>query len=524
MGENSRHPLESDHQLRSKIRLCAPFQNRRVSRSGQDNSARAKIRLAFSAHSHPFLSIPDPYPLTALTALSPVDGRYESKVSALRPFFSEFALIRYRLFVEVRWLKTLGACNDIPEVAPLSTSATAFLEAVANNFSIEDAKQVKEIERTTNHDVKAIEYFLKQRVEGEKELQEISEFIHFGCTSEDINNLAYALMLLDAREAVILPAIDRLISTLCRLAIPLTQEPMLARTHGQPASPTTLGKELANVIARLEHARSQVAKTAIRGKFNGAVGNFNAHLAAYPDLDWATISCRFVEKLGLDWQPMTTQIEPHDDIAALCHALMRTNSILIDLDRDIWGYIALGYFRQRAVAGEVGSSTMPHKVNPIDFENAEGNAGIANALLGHLADKLPISRWQRDLSDSTALRNLGPAFAHCLLALESTLKGLGKLEVDSGRLQADLDTSWEVLAEAIQTVMRRYQVPKPYEKLKALTRGRQAMDPTTLRGFIEQLPIPKEARERLVQLTPATYTGNAAEAAAAFLQRLSGDR
>ncbi|HJP07702.1 MAG TPA: adenylosuccinate lyase [Arenicellales bacterium] len=470
------------------------------------------------------MSIPDPHALTALTALSPADGRYGSKVAALRPFFSEFALIRYRVIVEARWLAALADCEEIPEVAPLSAAASAFLEKTLENFSLEDAQQVKEIERTTNHDVKAVEYFLKQKVASENTLRAISEFIHFGCTSEDINNLAYALMLRDARNEVILPAIDRLISALGNLAGTLTNQPMLARTHGQPASPTTLGKELTNVIARLDHVRGQVSETPIRGKFNGAVGNFNAHLAAYPDVDWAQVSCHFVESLGLDWQAMTTQIEPHDDIAALCHALVRINSILIDLDRDLWGYIALGFFRQRTVEGEVGSSTMPHKVNPIDFENGEGNAGIANALLGHLAEKLPVSRWQRDLSDSTVLRNLGPALAHCLLALESTCRGLGKLDVDSARLQADLDKAWEVLAEAIQTVMRRYEVPEPYEKLKALTRGQQAMDAQTLRDFVEQLPIPAEARDYLANLTPATYTGNAAAAAQAFLQRRSGNR
>ena len=409
--------------------------------------------------------------LSALTALSPVDGRYGGKASALRPFFSEFALIRYRVLVEVRWLMALANDAGISEVPPLSDASRAFLQSVVDNFSLDDAKAIKRIEQSTNHDVKAVEYFLKEKVAQHDSLKEISEFIHFGCTSEDINNLSYALMLRDGRNEVLLPAIDELTDRLHRMADALAAQPLLARTHGQPASPTTMGKELANVLARLDHAAEQIAKIAIRGKCNGAVGNFNAHLAAYPEVDWSTLSRQFVDSLGLQWQAMTTQIEPHDDLAALCHGFVRFNTILIDLDRDLWGYIALGHFRQKAIDGEVGSSTMPHKVNPIDFENSEGNAGIAIALFEHLAAKLPISRWQRDLSDSTVLRNLGPAFAHCLLAIQSTSRGLGKLEIDADRLDAELDQAWEVLAEAIQTVMRRYDVPEPYEKLKALTRG-----------------------------------------------------
>ncbi|MDP6855075.1 MAG: adenylosuccinate lyase [Arenicellales bacterium] len=461
---------------------------------------------------------------SALTALSPLDGRYGPKVAALRPLLSEFGLIHHRLMIEIRWLQALSAAPDIPEVPAFSSAANDFLEQLLRDFSLDDAQRVKDIETTINHDVKAVEYFLKEAVAQVPELSQVAEFIHFGCTSEDINNLAYALILHKARKEIVLPAITQLITALARLAERFAAEPMLARTHGQPASPTTMGKELANVAARLDGARAQVAAVPILAKFNGAVGNFNAHLAAYPEANWPQISQAFIEGLGLTWQPMSTQIEPHDGIAALCHALIRANTILIDLDRDVWGYVSLGYFRQQTVAGEVGSSTMPHKVNPIDFENAEGNAGVANALLGHLAEKLPISRWQRDLSDSTVLRNLGPALGHGVLAFDATEKGLGKLEIDRDRLEADLEQSWEVLAEAIQTVMRRYQVAEPYEKLKALTRGQSGIDAAALRQFIDQLPIPDDARERLAQLTPATYTGNAREATVAFLDRLSGGR
>jgi|TARA_B100002003_G_scaffold133989_1_gene124038 adenylosuccinate lyase len=461
---------------------------------------------------------------SALTALSPLDGRYGPTLAALRPLLSEFGLIHHRLMIEIRWLQALSAAPDIPEVPAFSSAANDFLEQLLQDFSLDNAQRVKDIETTINHDVKAVEYFLKEAVAEVSELSQVAEFIHFGCTSEDINNLAYALMLHKARKEIVLPAITQLITALARLAERFATEPMLARTHGQPASPTTMGKELANVAARLDDARAQVAAVPILAKFNGAVGNFNAHLAAYPEANWPQISQAFIEGLGLTWQPMSTQIEPHDGIAALCHALMRANTILIDLDRDVWGYVSLGYFRQQTVAGEVGSSTMPHKVNPIDFENAEGNAGVANALLGHLAEKLPISRWQRDLSDSTVLRNLGSALGHSVLAFDATEKGLGKLEIDRDRLEADLEQSWEVLAEAIQTVMRRYRVAEPYEKLKALTRGQSGIDAATLRQFIAQLPIPDDARERLAQLTPATYTGNAREATAAFLDRLSGGR
>ncbi len=466
----------------------------------------------------PALTASDSHPLSALTALSPIDGRYGAKVSGLRPYFSEFALIRYRVFVEAQWLLSLASCEALAEVPLFSESAKTFLNDISDDFSISDAEAVKNIERTTNHDVKAVEYFLKEKVSAHEELSAVSEFIHFGCTSEDINNLSYALMLRDGRNRILLPAIDQITSALATMANELADQPMLARTHGQPASPTTMGKELANVVARLDQARDQIATTAIRGKFNGAVGNFNAHLAAYPELDWPGLSKNFVEGIGLDWQQMTTQIEPHDDLAALCHALVRLNTILIDLDRDLWGYISLGYFRQKTVAGEVGSSTMPHKVNPIDFENSEGNAGIANALLEHLAAKLPISRWQRDLSDSTVIRNLGPAFAHCLIALDAAHRGLGKLQIDKDKLHAELDQAWEVLAEAIQTVMRRYDVPEPYEKLKALTRGRAAMDGQTLRDFVNSLPIPKESQESLAALTPQAYIGNAGETVRIFLK------
>lgn len=463
-------------------------------------------------------------PFSELTALSPVDGRYGGKVTALRPFFSEFALIRYRVMVEIRWLQALAQESDIAEVPRLSDRSHALLDALIHEFSISDAEAIKAIERTTNHDVKAVEYFLKEKFADHQELHAICEFVHFGCTSEDINNLSYALMLRDGRNQVIVPAIEKLANCLAEMADAFADLPMLARTHGQPASPTTMGKELANVVARIDHVRNQIASTQIRGKFNGAVGNFNAHLAAYPELDWPAISRRFVENLDLDWQAMTTQIEPHDDLAALCHAMVRLHTILIDLDRDLWGYIALGYFRQRMVEGEVGSSTMPHKVNPIDFENSEGNAGIANAIFEHLAAKLPISRWQRDLSDSTVLRNFGAAFGHSLLAIESSYRGLAKLEIDATRLAAELENAWEVLAEPIQTVMRRYDVPKPYEKLKALTRGHAQMDPLALKAFVSSLPIPQDAQDALSAMTPGTYIGNAASATRQFLKERSGKR
>jgi len=447
--------------------------------------------------------------LSTLTAVSPVDGRYGSKTADLRPIFSEYGLIRHRVAVEVRWLKALAAHPDIPEVPPLSGHAANLLDGIVEGFQIADAERVKNIERTTNHDVKAVEYFLKEHIAGNAELAAVSEFIHFACTSEDINNLAHALMIREGRGQVLLPQMDDLIGAVRDLARRFADLPMLARTHGQPASPTTLGKEMANFAHRLHQQRERIAAVDLLGKFNGAVGNYNAHLAAYPQLDWPAFARDFVESLGLAWNPYTTQIEPHDYMAELFDALARFNTVLIDLCRDAWSYISLGYFKQLTVAGEVGSSTMPHKVNPIDFENAEGNLGIANAILGHLSAKLPISRWQRDLTDSTVLRNLGVGVAHTSIALQSALRGIGKLEADPQRLAADLEANWEVLAEPIQTVMRRYGVDSPYERLKELTRGRQ-VGPEELRAFVDGLPIPEEAKQTLRALTPATYTGNAA--------------
>ncbi|MGH0034213.1 MAG: adenylosuccinate lyase [Myxococcota bacterium] len=450
--------------------------------------------------------------LSRLTAISPVDGRYGGRLGDLRPIFSEYGLHRLRVTVEVRWLQCLAAHPGLPEVGPFSADANALLDGLVADFSETDARRIVEIERTTNHDVKAVEYFLKEKIAGSAELAKVAEFIHFACTSEDINNLAHGLMLREAREQVLLPAMDELVGALGRMAEELADQPMLSRTHGQTASPTTLGKEIANTAARLTRQRAQLAAVEILGKQNGAVGNYNAHLAAYPEVDWEANARSFVESLGLVWNPFTTQIEPHDGIAELFHALARFNTVLLDFDRDVWGYISLGYFRQRPVEGEVGSSTMPHKVNPIDFENSEGNLGVANALLQHLAEKLPISRWQRDLTDSTVLRNLGVGIGHSLVAYQSTLKGLGKLEPDAARMAADLDASWEVLAEAIQTVMRRHGVDRPYERLKELTRGR-TIDAAALAAFVDGLDIPEEARARLRALTPADYTGNAAQQA-----------
>lgn len=448
--------------------------------------------------------------LTALTAISPIDGRYADKTTVLRPIFSEYGLIRHRVLVEVRWLQALARHPDIPEVPPLSEAALRVLNELADYFAVTDAKRVKEIERTTNHDVKAIEYLLKEKIAGNTELEAVSEFIHFACTSEDINNLAYALMLREARSQILLPQWDSLIKAMTVLAHQYAEQPMLARTHGQPASPTTLGKEMANVVYRFQRQRTQLAAVSLLGKINGAVGNYNAHLAAYPTVDWEALARRFItEDLGLDWNPYTIQIEPHDYMAEFFHVVMRANTILLDFCRDIWSYIAIGYFRQKTVAGEVGSSTMPHKVNPIDFENAEGNLGIANALLDHLAAKLPVSRWQRDLTDSTVLRTLGVGLAHSLVAYQSCLKGIGKLEVNQAALESDLDDNWEVLAEPIQTVMRRYGIEQPYEQLKALTRG-QRVDRDILRTFIATLTIPDEAKQQLLALTPSTYIGNAA--------------
>ncbi|WP_440995660.1 adenylosuccinate lyase [Arhodomonas sp. SL1] len=450
--------------------------------------------------------------LTALTAISPVDGRYGPKTEPLRTRVSELGLIRQRVVVEVRWLQALAAEPAIPEVPPLSARASAVLDDIVANFDEEDGRRIKAIEDITNHDVKAVEYFLKEVLCEHTELAAIREFVHFACTSEDINNLAYALMLREARDEVLLPAMDGVAGRLRSLAHELADLPMLARTHGQPASPTTLGKEIANVVVRLERQRSQVAETAIMGKINGAVGNYNAHTAAYPEVDWPAFAERYVHSLGLEWNAWTTQIEPHDYIAELFDAVARWNTVAVDLCRDVWGYISLGYFRQRLVEGEVGSSTMPHKVNPIDFENAEGNLGMANAVLEHLARKLPVSRWQRDLTDSTALRNIGVGLAHTLIACQALGRGLGKLEADEERLAADLDANWEVLGEAIQTVMRRHGIDAPYEKLKALTRGKR-IDQQRLGAFVADLALPEAVKAELAALTPARYIGLAAEQA-----------
>ena len=448
-----------------------------------------------------------------LTALSPLDGRYSSKVEPLRHFFSELGLIRYRVEIEVEWLKALAAERAIREVPKFSAATVRELDALVSRFSEEDGAAVKAIEARTNHDVKAIEYFLKDRLAGNSEVAKVAEFIHFACTSEDINNLCHASMLKAARDEVMLPALGRIIDRLAAIARDLAAAPMLAHTHGQPASPTTLGKEMANVAARLKRARQRIAGVKLLGKINGAVGNYNAHLVAYPEIDWEKFARRFVESLGLEFNPYTIQIEPHDALAELFDAFARANTIMLDLDRDVWGYISLGYFRQKTKAGEVGSSTMPHKVNPIDFENSEGNLGIANALLRHMSEKLPVSRWQRDLTDSTVLRNMGVALGHTLLAYDSLLKGLAKLEANHAKLSADLEANWEVLAEPIQTVMRRYGVEGAYEKLKDLTRGKAGITRESLHSFIRKLKIPADARKRLLKLTPATYTGKAAELA-----------
>lgn len=450
--------------------------------------------------------------LTALTAISPVDGRYGSKVSVFRSIFSEYGLIRNRVTVEIRWLQKLANHPAITEVPAFSAEANAVLDKLVSDFSLEDAQRIKDIERTTNHDVKAVEYFIKEKIADVPELHAVTEFVHFACTSEDINNLSHALMLREGLDHGLLPGMESVVEKLAELAKAHAEQPMLSRTHGQTASPTTVGKELANVVYRLRRQLKQIKAVELFGKINGAVGNYNAHLSAYPEVDWAANARDFIENLGLDWNPYTTQIEPHDYIAELYDAIARFNTILIDLDRDIWGYISLGYFKQKTVAGEVGSSTMPHKVNPIDFENSEGNLGIANALFSHLSAKLPISRWQRDLTDSTVLRNLGVGFAHSLIAYEATLKGLGKLELNAARLNDDLNHAWEVLAEPIQTVMRRYNIEKPYEKLKDLTRGK-AMTPELIKAFVESLDIPDAAKKGLMALTPGTYVGNAADQA-----------
>jgi adenylosuccinate lyase len=447
----------------------------------------------------------------ALTAISPIDGRYANKVDALRPIFSEYGLIRFRVLVEVRWLQALANHALITEVTAFSPSANQLLNDIINNFSEADAQRVKDIEKTTNHDVKAVEYLLKEKITGCAELEQISEFIHFACTSEDINNLSYALMLKEGRE-VIQAQITDCINALKQLAHDTADQPLLCRTHGQSATPSTVGKEFANVVARMQRQQDQLQAVSLLGKINGAVGNYNAHAVAYPDVDWAEFSQNFVESLGLQWNPYTIQIEPHDYIAEFFHALSRFNTILLDFDRDIWGYISLGYFKQRTIAGEIGSSTMPHKVNPIDFENSEGNLGIANALFSFLAEKLPVSRWQRDLTDSTVLRNIGVGIAHTSIAIQASLKGISKLQINVEAIDADLNANWEVLAEPIQTVMRRYGIEKPYEKLKELTRG-QRITPEQMQVFIEKLEIPADAKATLLALTPRSYIGYAAKLA-----------
>ena len=453
------------------------------------------------------------FPVNPISALSPLDGRYGAKLKNLQPTFSEFGLIRYRLRVEIEWFKALSAAPALKEIAPFSDATVEALDRIVHDFSEADAEAVKVIEAQTNHDVKALEYWLKGKLDAVPEALAAAEFIHFACTSEDINNLAYALMLHDARANVMLPSIKSIIERLRNLAHNHAALPMLSRTHGQTATPTTLGKEMANVVYRLERAVKNIAAVHLTGKINGAVGNYNAHLAAYPEFDWENFAKNFAEKLGLEFNPYTTQIEPHDNLAELFDAFARLNTSLIDLNRDIWGYISLGYFKQKVKAGEVGSSTMPHKVNPIDFENSEGNLGLANALLRHLSDKLPISRWQRDLSDSTVLRNVGVAMGYSLLAYDSCLKGLGKLEANPQRLVEDLDANWEVLAEPIQTVMRRYGIANPYEQLKELTRGKARISRDELRAFIEKLDIPADAKVRLLELTPGSYLGKAQELA-----------
>ena len=460
--------------------------------------------------------------LSSLTAVSSVDGRYAGRTAGLREIFSEYGLIRYRVMVEIRWFQALAACPDIPQLPALSASADTYLENLLDNFGLEAAERIKTIEATTNHDVKAVEYYLKECFAGHEELHALNEFLHFACTSEDINNLSYALMLSDARQQVFLPAFANIDSTLVTMANAYADLSMLSRTHGQTASPTTLGKEFGNVVARLRRQTGLYKQQPILGKINGAVGNFNAHITACPQLDWPDFAREFVESLGLEWNPWTTQIEPHDWMAESFHTLSRYNTILIDLCRDIWAYISIGYFSQKTVAGEIGSSTMPHKVNPIDFENAEGNLGVANALFGHLAEKLPVSRWQRDLTDSTVLRTIGTAAGHSVIAYTSLLKGLGKLQVNESKLAGDLDRSWEVLAEPIQTVMRLHGIENPYEQLKSLTRGK-AITADVMAEFVQTLNIPDDAKQQLLDLTPAGYTGNAAEMVRSGLKPPAGD-
>lgn len=446
--------------------------------------------------------------LSSLTAVSPIDGRYGEKVAALRPIFSEFGLLKFRVQVEVRWLQKLASSTGISEVPAFDQEANDFLDRIVANFSEQDAERIKTIERTTNHDVKAVEYFLKEQVANHAALHNVSEFIHFACTSEDINNLSHALMLSTAREEVIKPQWQKIIDAISELSQQYRDIPLLSRTHGQPATPSTVGKEFANVVYRMRRQLQQLEQIEILGKINGAVGNYNAHLSAYPDIDWHQLSESFVTSLGIQWNPYTTQIEPHDYIAELFDCIARFNTIVIDFDRDIWGYIALNHFKQKTIAGEIGSSTMPHKVNPIDFENSEGNLGLANAVMTHIAAKLPVSRWQRDLTDSTVLRNLGVGLGYALIAYQATLKGISKLEVNQPHLLKELEHNWEVLAEPIQTVMRRYGIEKPYEKLKELTRGKR-VDAVTMQAFIDSLALPESEKIRLKAMTPANYIGAA---------------
>lgn len=446
--------------------------------------------------------------LSALTAISPVDGRYQNKTDALRPIFSEYGLFRYRVLVEVEWLKKLSKNSSIKEIESFSASSTSLLNNIKDNFSIVDAERIKEIEKTTNHDMKAVEYFIREKIQSDSKLKNISQFIHFACTSEDINNLSYALMLKDVRESILVPKLQKLVTILEKMSADYSSIPMISRTHGQTASPTTLGKEMAVYVHRLNRQNNQLKNIELLGKLNGAVGNFNAHFSAYPDIDWMTLSKEFVEELGLTWNPLTTQIESHDYMAEYFHVLIRSNTILIDLCRDLWGYISLGYFKLKLIKGEVGSSTMPHKINPIDFENSEGNFGFANSLLEHLAMKLPTSRWQRDLTDSTVLRNTGVGIAHSVIALDACIAGLSKIDVDTEIINQDLENSWEVLTEAIQTVMRCYNIEGAYEKLKEISRGNE-INRETLHNFIEKLDIPNDAKSRLKNLTPSNYLGNA---------------
>ena len=446
--------------------------------------------------------------LSALTAISPVDGRYQNKTDVLRPIFSEYGLFRYRVLVEVEWLKKLSKNSSIKEIESFSASSTSLLNNIKDNFSIVDAERIKEIEKTTNHDMKAVEYFIREKIQSDSKLKNISQFIHFACTSEDINNLSYALMLKDARESILVPKLQKLVTILEKMSADYSSTPMISRTHGQTASPTTLGKEMAVYVHRLNRQNNQLKNIELLGKLNGAVGNFNAHFSAYPDIDWMTLSKEFVEELRLTWNPLTTQIESHDYMAQYFHVLIRSNTILIDLCRDLWGYISLGYFKLKLIKGEVGSSTMPHKINPIDFENSEGNFGFANSLLEHLAMKLPTSRWQRDLTDSTVLRNTGVGIAHSVIALDSCIAGLSKIDVDTEIINQDLENSWEVLTEAIQTVMRCYNIEGAYEKLKEISRGNK-ISRETLHNFIEKLDIPNDAKSRLKNLTPSNYLGNA---------------